>query len=169
MKSQVNETKKNVNDVIAKLNKAIENLDKFYAIHNEILDGYNDDNINYEAAQNLSEINNSISNEIFQLNEMDNGYNINKLLYISNEIEGNNIEIELNYKINKNSENNEGGEGENTIKILGSQFVEKNSNLCQIIRGSQKEELKEKMYLFDDKEKDIFTIKLRGINNDLLR
>ena len=109
MKSQVNETKKNVNDVIAKLNKAIENLDKFYAIHNEILDGYNDDNINYEAAQNLSEINNSISNEIFQLNEMDNGYNINKLLYISNEIEGNNIEIELNYKINKNSENNEGG------------------------------------------------------------
>ena len=93
LKSQVNETKKNVNDVIAKLNKAIENLDKFYAIHNEILDGYNDDNINYEAAQNLSEINNSISNEIFQLNEMDNGYNINKLLYISNEIEGNNIEI----------------------------------------------------------------------------
>ena len=40
---------------------------------------------------------------------MDNGYNINKLLYISSEIEGKNIEIELNYKINKNSENNEGG------------------------------------------------------------
>ena len=80
LKSQVNQTKENITDVFSKLNKAIVNIDKFYAIHNEILDGYTDDNINYEAAQNLAEINNNIQNEIYQLNEMDNGYNINNIL-----------------------------------------------------------------------------------------
>ncbi len=98
---------------------------------------------------------------------MDNGYNVHKLLYNSNEIEGKNIEIELNYKINKNDENSGGeGEEENTIKLFGEDFAKKNSDLCTIIHGEEKTDLTDKIYLFDeDKQKDIFTIKLRGINN----
>ena len=168
LKTAVNKFKANIKDIINQLNKACENVEKFYAIHNEIADSYEGDNLNYEKAQNLAEINNTIAEEIFNFNEMDYGYNLNKVLYISNEIEGKNVEIELNYKINKNGENdqNEGEGEENTIKVFGPEFVKSNMDLCQIIHNNQKSELIDKVYLFDeDKEKDIYTIKLRGVNN----
>jgi len=77
---------------------------------------------------------------------------LNKVLYISNEIEGKNIEIELNYKINKKGENDENGEQdqegeENTIKILSPDFVQNNVNLCQIIHNRQATDLKDKILI----------------------
>ena len=100
LKYSVNKFKSNIKDIINQLNKASENVEKFYAIYNDIVNSCENDNLNYEKAQNLAEINNIISEEIFNFNEMDYGYNLNKALYISNEIEGKNVEIELNYKIN---------------------------------------------------------------------
>ena len=40
-------------------------MEKFYAIHNEIVDSCECDNLNYEKAQNLAEINNTIIDELF--------------------------------------------------------------------------------------------------------
>ena len=167
LKYYINNTKENIKDIINKLNKAYENIDKYYAIHNEILDNYDENNINYETAQNISDVNKLIEDEIYNFNNMDNGYNINKLFYNSSEIEGKNIEIELNYKINKNGENyGDEEEEENTIKLFGDEFVKMNSDLCTIIHGEQTEDLISKIYIMgEDKEKDILTIKLRGVNN----
>ena len=170
LKSSLNKFKANIKDIINQLNNASENADKFYAIHNGIMNSCENDNLNYEKAQNLAEINNTIVDELFNFNEMDYGYNLNKVLYISNEIEGKNVEIELTYKINKNGENNQNegeGEGEeNTMKVFSPDFVKSNMDLCQIIHNDQKSELIDKVYLFDeDKEKDTYTIKLRGANN----
>ena len=171
LKAYIGRFKDNIKDVINQLNKAVDNIDKFYSFHDEIVDSFNDDNLYCEKANNLAEINNSLLDGFYVFNEMDFGYNLNKVLYISNEIEGKNIEIELNYKINKKGENDENGEQdqegeENTIKILSPDFVQNNVNLCQIIHNGQATDLKDKMYLFDeDKEKEIYTIKLRGVNN----
>ena len=41
-----------------------------------------------------------------------------------------------------------------------------NSGLCKIIHGEEKTDLTDKVYIFDeDKKNDIYTIKLRGVNN----
>ena len=120
------------------------------------MNNINVDNLNYETARNIADISNIIEDEILNFNTMNNGYNVNKLLYNSSEIEGKNIKIELNYKINKNGENsgNE-GEEENTIKLFGNDFVKMNSGLCKIIHGEEKTDLTDKVYIFDEDKKMI--------------
>ena len=140
LKHYVNNTKENIKDIINKLNKTYANIEKFYAIHNEILNNYNEDNLNYETAQNIADINDIIEDEIINFNTMDNGYNVHKLLYNSNEIEGKNIEIKLNYKINKNDENSGGeGEEENTIKLFGEDFAKKIQIYAQLFMAKRKQ------------------------------
>ena len=58
----------------------------------------------------------------------------------------------------------EGISGTSTLKR--DEFVKMNSDLCTIIHGEQTEDLIIKIYIMgEDKEKDILTIKLRGVNN----
>ena len=42
------------------------------------MNNINVDNLNYETARNIADISNIIEDEIFNFNEMDNGYNVNK-------------------------------------------------------------------------------------------
>ena len=61
---------------------------------------------------------------------------------------------------------NEGEGLENTIKVINPEFVKSNIDLFQMIYNEQKSELIDKIYLFDEgKEYDIYTIKLRRVNN----
>ena len=53
---------------------------------------------------------------------------------------------------------------ENKIKIFDAHFVENNKNICKIIYKDKEYELKSSFNI-DNNNKDIFSIKLKGINN----
>ena len=63
-------------------------------------------------------------------------------------------EITLKYRIDKNS----------NFKLFGNQFILNNKDNCQIIYNLKEYELQESLP-FDNNNKDILEIKLRGINN----
>ena len=65
-------------------------------------------------------------------------------------------EIRMIYEINENSEE---------IRIFGDKFVENNKNICKLLINGKIEKLKTFISREDINHKNIFEIKLRGINN----
>ena len=103
LKASINKFKMNLEEIIKKFKKLQENLDLYYNINNNILNDYEKNkNINYNVLISLSNINNNIAEEISKIiGEYSYGNNLNTLLYLYNEINDKNIEIELKYKRKK--------------------------------------------------------------------
>ena len=107
--------------------------------------------------------------------EYNYGYNLNGLLYLYSEINDENLEIELNYKLNndnKEYEDNEEIEKKEKLPIFGKNFVENNIDKCKIIynnedNGENEYNLCEYINDIDDNfnSNDIIKIKLKGYNN----
>ena len=161
LKIMINKFKDNIKITIDKLIKIGEYLDKFCNINYTIIDNYenNKDNRNYLSLLNLNYIKQSIDDEINTIKHKYNyGFNINKLLYIYDDILNNNEEIEICYKPKEYNERK--------VRIFGNIFVNNNIEKCIIIYKDKEYDLKE---YFNDIEKeynykDSFLIKLRGIN-----
>ena len=117
-------------------------------------------NINYNAIKNLNNIIESIDEEITNIKyKYDYGNNLNRLLYLYNEINGKNLEIQINYKPKKGNKRK--------VKIFDKHFIDNNLHKCKILYKNKEYDLTE---YFEDidynyNNKDEFIIKLKGINN----
>ena len=162
IKLQIEESRKNIdifnnniNDIIKKLEKVKDNIEKLYKINCEIINNYDVKNVNYELLQNINKINNFNINIIQDLNRISNENNIMcKLKNI----------IEIYYKMNdKNFQENIINDYKNkfdnikkenkkiiydiknfneSIHIFGSDFVKNNKDKCYIIYNNKKYKLK---------------------------
>ena len=160
----INKFKKNLEEAILKFKSIIENLDIYYNLFNDMLNKYEKNkNRNYNFLLNSSNIHHSMNELDDQFCIYNYGYNLNGLLYLYNEINEENEEIEITYKPNKNEEN----KSNNKIRIFGERFVENNFDKCKIIYNENEYYLREYFQDMDEEynNQDPFTLKLKGINN----
>ena len=163
----INNFKKNLEEIINKFKKIQDNLDTFYNINNNIIKNYEiNKNRNFNTLTSLKHINRSIEIEINKLtNDYNYGYNLNKLLYLYNEINDENLEIELKYKAIINNEKEENKKEK--LRIFGNDFIKNNIYKCKIIYKDKEYGLCEYIDDIDNEynNNDIITIKLKGYNN----
>jgi len=156
LRENIDKLKENIKEIIDNLNKVIENLEIYYKIGNEILNNYDNKNINYEILYNINEININNENIIKDINNINNDKNINnkfkKINNIYNKIYDKIDEITIIYNIKGI---------EDKIRIFNSEFVKNNKDKCKIIFEDEIYDLKE---YFDVKGKgDKLKIILKGI------
>ena len=153
---------KNLKEIIHKLNKVVENMAIFYEINENIINNYSSNYTNYIELLNIYDINNSIEKEIENIENTDYGYDINKILYLYNEMEFENSEVEINYEFLRIPTDDD-----IPLKIFGDKFISNNLNKCKIIFEENEYDLSHTFYSSDMPSiysKD-FSIKLKGINN----
>ena len=149
----------NINEMIKILESVIQNVDLYYKIYNDIIFGFNRNNLNYKLLCNINKISrkNDILENLYLIN-MEESL-INKFPLIYNLYKKMNIketnEITINYKIKGNK---------NEIKIFNKLFTFVNKNNCKIIYEDNEYELQDK-FKINNKNKNILTITLRGIRN----
>ena len=162
----INQFKNNLEEIMKKFKKIMDNMDIFYKINNDILTNYEKcKNRNYMSLLNLNTINESIKSEISKI--IDNysyGYNLNGLLYLYSEMTSKNEEIQLKYIIKKDNKEK--------VRIFGQRFVNNNIQKCKVlIDDGYNEEYDLRDFLEDIdimgfyKDKYEINIKLKGINN----
>ena len=164
LKNMINKFKENIEETIMKFRKVVEYIEKFYNLDNELYNILNyyekNKDVNYQKLINLNNINDSINNEIKNIvNNYSYGQNLNKLLYLYNNMYDENQEIEMNYIPKENNDDK--------VQIFGQDFINNNIFKCKIIYNNKEYELTK---YFSDinnryKNKDPFTFKLKGINN----
>ena len=161
LKKTINKFKENIEEIIMKFRKVAECIEKFYNINNDILNYYEKNKSqNYEKLINLDNIKKNINNEIKNIiNNYSYGHNLNKMLYLYNNMYNKNEEIEMKYIPNENNSDN--------VQIFGENFICNNKYKCKIIYNNEEYELTR---YFNDinnqyKNQDPFTFKLKGINN----
>jgi len=97
LKSIINKFKENVEEEIMKFRKVAECIEKFYNINNKLLNYYEKNKSqNYQKLTNLENINKSINKEITNIiNNHCYGYNLNKMIYLYNDMYNKNEEIKM--------------------------------------------------------------------------
>ena len=152
----------NLKEIILKLNKVLENMNMLYDLNESIINSYSNNYTNYGKIINIVDINNFINRELENLEEYEYGYNINKILYLYNEMESTNLETEINYEFIPFEENDEG----KSIPIFGEKFINNNLYKCKLIFNDYEYDLSHKFYISDlTYDEDKFSIILKGINN----
>ena len=152
----------NLKEIIQKLNKVIENMNILYDINENIINSYSDNYTNYGKILNIIDINNFINKELENLEEYEYGYNINKILYLYNEMESKNYDSEINYEFIPFDENEE----EKIIPIFGDKFINNNLSKCKLIFNDYEYDLSRKFYSSDIYyDSDKFSVVIKGINN----
>ena len=161
LRKEISIFKNNLEKIISKLKIIMENMDIYYEINDDILINFeNYRNKNYKTLSNLNSVNESIDKEIFNITTNYNyGNNLNKLIYLYNEIFDENTEIEFNYKPTK--------EVKEKLRIFGNKFVNNNIYKCKIIYKNEEYDLKEFFNDIDSlyNNKNPISIILKGINN----
>ena len=93
------------------------------------------------------------------------------MIYLFNELKGENVEIDMNYIVNDNYKNikdiDSNKKDEEKIKIFGDCFVETNIYKCKILYNDIEYELNENFLDIDEgyELKSPIKFKLKGINN----
>lgn len=160
LRKSINIFKDNLKEMIKKMNKIIENMETYYIINNEILNNFETkQNRNYCLLSNAKEVYNSVIEEVNNIENYGFGCHFNKMLYLYNEMQEKNEEIEMTYIP---SEDNK----EEKLRIFGEYFVHTNKYLSEIIYKDNRYDLSE-FFDFDSEynKKDPFTFTLKGINN----
>ena len=161
LKKSISIFKNNLKDIIKKLNKVVENMEIFYQINEAIINSYSKDYTYYEKIQTIIDINNNINKELENIDDCEYGYNVNKILYLYNDMEDKNEETEINYEfINID-------DSDTQIDIFGKKFISNNLNKCKIIFNDNEYDLSYNFYASDLSSlySGELTIILKGINN----
>ena len=164
----LNKFNNNIKEIIKKLNKVMENMEIFYNINNSILNN----------SQHIRTWNSNIFNYSIVEKELKNikyscdyGNNVDKLLFLYNEMEDKNIIIDMIYKplINNNNKIIDNNRLFKEIRIFGKTFVDNNRNNCKIIYEQNEYNLTEywNKIFFENNNADsmIFKFQLKGVNN----
>ena len=120
----------NIKEIINILNKIAQNIEQYFQIYCNIINSFENDEINYQILNNLNEIinNNIIQKDIIITNKQNNikhkFINIMEMYdKMSKKNTEENNEITIIYKVKEN---------ENSIKIFDSAFVKNNKKWCKI-------------------------------------
>ena len=161
LRKAINKFKNNIEDIFMKLKKVMEYMDLYYNINNNILSNYEmNQNLNYNRIISLVNINSSIKKEIDNIkNKYNFGYNINRLLYLYNQMIGENNDIDMIYEIKENNKKK--------VRIFGEEFVNNNKEKCKIIYDNNEYDLKEFFEDIDNNynNQDLIRFELKGVNN----
>ena len=161
LKKMINIFKDNLKEMIKKMNKIIDNMETYYLITDEILNNFKSKkNRNNFLLFNAEEAYTSVINEIGNIKySYEFGHNLNSLLYLYNEMQEKNEEIEMTYiPIEDNKEEK--------LRIFGNSFVYNNIYKCKIIYNNSYYDLIEFFDIdFNYNKKDPFTFTLKGINS----
>ena len=143
----------------------MKSMEAYYNIYNNILLFLENNNImNSYQSSNLGNYYRSVLLELDKIKQQyDYGNNINKLIYMSNEIEDKKISIDMEYIPVMNNNMN------NRIRIFGKTFVDNNKDKCKIIFSEKGSEYELKEFLDEIAPKYQYPtpiqFKLKGINN----
>ena len=166
LKNNIDIFNNNLKEIIQKLNKVMENMNLLYHINESIINSYPDNYNNYEKILNLMDINHYINKELENLEAYELGYNLNRILYLYNEMESKNDEIKINFEFIDLPEIEYNFEEDKIIHIFGENFINNNLFKCKIIYNNYEYELSRKFYLSEiSDDSSQFSIKLKGINN----
>ena len=159
LKLKIHSFKKEIQEIVNKLNNVIYNIEMYYNIGNNLLNNLNKKNENYQLLINLNNINKYNKNIIEDIDQIIDENNFeNKFKYI-NEIYEKMLakeEMVIKYKIEK-----EVGK----IRLFGDKFVENNKNNCRIIINNKMNKLESFIDIKENKiEKGILEIKLKKLN-----
>ena len=166
LKNNIDIFKNNLKEIIEKLNKVMENMDILYNINETIINSYSNNNLDYEKIVNLMDINHFINIELENLEAYELGHNINKILYLYNEMESKNEEAELKFEFIDMPEIENNIEDDVIIPIFGENFIYNNLYKCKVIYNNYEYELSHKFYLSDILyDSSPFSIIFKGINN----
>ena len=160
-RNTINLLKYNVDEIIMKLKKIVENMNIYYNIYNDILINYENNKRNYNILSNISNINNHVDDVIRELKDnYSYGYNLGEMLYLYSEMEDGNSEMELTYQppsINI----------EEKLRIFSQKFIKNNMKKCKIIYKDSEYDLKEYFEEIDHdyNNEESIVFKLKGINN----
>ena len=155
-KININKFKKNLEEIITKFQDIIENMDLFYNINDEIIHNYElSKKRNYNLLININNIKDSIDIEINKIKDIYNyGHCLNSMLYLYNELKGENVEIEMSYLVKENNKNIQeigiNKEKEEKLRIFGECFVKNNIYKCKILYNDTECELNENFYPDED-------------------
>ena len=126
-KDVINKLNMNIEGIINKLKKIMENMNIIYDINNNILTNYeaNKNNRNYKLILNFNYMNEYIENEINNIkNKYNYGYNINQLVNIGDKkiienkiLNTNNQNNIINQNINENNINNKQFQDEKQLQL----------------------------------------------------
>ena len=163
LRETIDKFNENIKDIIKKLNKVMENMEKYYKIFINICSNVERKKRNYELLKNIKEINNN-DNMIKELNEIINDNNIDnkfqKIFKIYEKMNKEDTEVEddeitLIYRLNKDN---------SSLKLFGSDFVKNNKSNC-FLKYENDFQLKETLDVKNISNKeDAVIIKLKGIN-----
>ena len=162
LKTGIDTFNNNIKEIIQKLNKVKENMEIIYKINENIINSYSNSSTNYVELLNVIDINNFINKELENLEEYDYGYNINKVIYLYNEMEEKNQKAKLNYEFISFPENGE----DVVIPIFGEKFINNNLYKCKIIFNEYEYDLSHKFYSSDlSYDYGQLSLIIKGINN----
>ena len=145
--------------ILTVLNEVKNKMNIYYQINEDIINNYNENNINYETIYYLNQFqnnNNNFINEIKNLiecsgvkNKFNNIYNFYNKMNID--------EIGIIYDVKDLKE----------VRLFSKDFVEKNKDNCKLIIEGMEEDLKEihNFGYFFGSYKETFEIRLKGITN----
>ena len=191
LKTEIDIFNNKIKKVIKQLNELIDTMNIYYEIFNNILNGYEKKNRNYQILKNINEINND--NKIIEaLHEINKASNImdffNNIFGLYNNINSDNKDIQQikiesiiktnqnDEKIKSNNDNNDISEQNtnkmtviyninknlNKIRIFDINFVKNNKNKCYLLINGQKNELSE-YYIINKEQKAKNTLEIKLI------
>ena len=124
----------NLEEIIKKIKKIIENMDNLYKINNNILDNYENKKRNYISLFNLNYMSKYIENEINNIKDKYNyGHNLNNLL----NIEDTKIQVMQNQILNPNFKDDIAIK----VTLIGESSVGKTSIINRFVKGNFSQEL----------------------------
>ena len=163
LKHAIDEAKKNIENIIQKLQKVKISLESLENLAKNIFKNLSKKRRNYKNIITLNKFKfDYVISDLCEINEeIDIKNKFEKIINLYDNIMFTD-EINIIYNINEENIRNK------EIKILGREFVENNKDKCKIIYKKQSYELNEKLKLIFDKNKNknenILNIKLIGIN-----
>ena len=145
--------KKDIDNIISKLENIKRNMDIYHNINNDILNAYSSQKLNYYILLNIFE--NKFEDSLDKIKQINNEKNnikkLEKLLDLYDEI--NDVhQIKIKYIINKNDNNSN-----YAIKAFGENFVNNNKDKCKVIIGNSIESLQSFYHLTEEYEEIILT------------
>ena len=161
LKLALDKLNNDIKEMIEKLKK-VENSVKIYLeLYSNIMDNFDDKNMNYQKLNNVNEILLINKKVMSELDKITSESNINKKFYYINDLS------DKLYREDKNTIKYKIKKGDTKVKIFGEHFVKTNRNNCRIICDKKEYNL---MEYFDienyNNDKNILEIELK-INENL--
>ena len=151
----IDKINKGIKEVIEELNGFMLYINKYYEINNNIVENYDKKRRNFQVLKNLKEINNN--NKIIDIIKNINNNNIKDKIYDIIDLYNNMDKNKMTIIYNNNDENK--------IKLFGEDFIKNNKDNCYLIINNKKQELTEYIEIKEQQKLEIKLYETKNITN----